>query len=251
MKKPVDRFSNRVENYTKYRPHYPEAVLNFLEDFGVLGPDSVVADIGSGTGISARLFLENGNRVIGVEPNGPMRTESERYLSEYPNFTAVSGTSDATTLLSASVDLTVAAQAFHWFEPDSARAEFKRITKPGGAICLIWNERQLGTTPFLRDFEQFLLNHADDYRSVRHENVDEAALARFFGSEYTTAVFPNEQVFDFEGLRGRVLSSSYMPDAGSERYAAMNEDLESLFAKHAENGKIKVLYDTRVHVSRV
>jgi SAM-dependent methyltransferase len=247
----VERFSNRVENYTKYRPHYPQAVADFLTGFNALDANSIVADIGSGTGISSRLFLENARLVVGVEPNKEMRSESEWYLREYPNFKTVDGRADATTLPDKFIDLTVAAQAFHWFDPDSTRTEFRRITKPGGAICLMWNERQLGTTPFLRHFEQFLLEHADDYRSVRHENVDAAALARFFEGDYTTATFANEQVFDFDGLRGRVLSSSYMPDERSERYPAMIEDVRKLFAIHAESGKIKVLYDTRIHVSRV
>lgn len=247
----VARFSNRVENYTKYRPHYPTSIVDFLTEFGVLKSDSLVADIGCGTGISAQLFLAHGNRVVGVEPNEAMRIESERYLVEFPGFQAVDGHADATTLPDKSIDLTVAAQAFHWFDPKSTRGEFMRITKPGGAICLMWNERQLRTTPFLKDFEELLLKHADDYRSVRHENVDANALSAFFADGYTTAIFANEQIFDFDGLRGRVLSSSYMPGERDERYPGMIEDLRELFAKHAENGKIKVLYDTRVHVMRV
>lgn len=245
----VERFSNRVANYVKYRPGYPQEVLSYLAEQAGLTPGSVIADVGCGTGISSRLFLANGNTVYGIEPNAAMRAAAREQLSDFPAFRLIDGTSDATTLPNASVDLVVAAQAFHWFDPEPTRREWLRILRPGGRIVLIWNERQLDTTPFLIEYEAFLLKHATDYSKVRHENVDALRLNEFFGGEYLTATFANIQAFDLEGLRGRMLSSSYMPAEDDEAFLTMNAELRSLFAKHAENGRIYILYDTNVFVS--
>jgi SAM-dependent methyltransferase len=245
------RFSNRVENYVKYRPGYPKEILQLFRDEMGLNKSSVVADIGSGTGISARLFLENGNTVFGVEPNAAMRAAAEELLREFPGFRSIDGTSDSTGLDDDSVDIVIAAQAFHWFDPESSRAEFRRILRKGGYIALIWNERQLNTTAFLIEYEQFLLKFASDYTKVRHENTDEKELRKFFEGDFHTRTFENSQIFDFEGLKGRVLSSSYMPSEGDPGFTPMVAELQRLFAKHEESGKIKVLYDTKIHYLEV
>jgi SAM-dependent methyltransferase len=247
----VQRFSNRVANYVKYRPDYPRAILGYLETHCGLTNDPVIADVGCGTGISTKLFLENGNRVFGVEPNAAMRGAAEEYLAAFPNFTPVDGRSDETTLADASVDIVVAAQAFHWFDAEKTRPEFKRILRPGGHIVLIWNERQLDTTPFLIEYEAFLLKYANDYGNVRHENIHAKELADFFQKDYESARFPNKQVFDFEGLKGRMLSASYMPNEAHPLFNTVIEDLRRLFAKHSENGKIEVFYDTNVYHSQL
>ena len=246
MKESVRRFSNRVENYVKYRPGYPPAVLSLFEGRMGLTSDSVVADIGSGPGISCRLFLENGNPVYGVEPNADMREAAGRLLGNLPNFHNWNGTAENTGLPDASVDFIIAAQAFHWFEPEATQREFRRILKPGGWIALIWNERQLDSTDFLREYESFLLRYANDYEQVRHENITEPVLEKFFGASFRRGAFPNVQILDFEGLRGRLLSSSYMPAEDDPAYIPMIAELTKLFAKHEESGKIKVFYDTNV-----
>jgi ubiquinone/menaquinone biosynthesis C-methylase UbiE len=197
------------------------------------------------------MFLENGNRVFGVEPNEVMRAAAVKHLEKFPWFIPVAGTAEVTTLEDRSVDMVVAAQAFHWFDPDGTRAEFKRILKPGGFIVLMWNERQLDTTPFLIEYEAFLLKYANDYTKVRHENTDAQSLRRFFEKEPSAATFQNVQVFDFDALKGRMLSSSYMPDETSEVFPAMIEELQNLFAKHSESGRISVFYDTRIYYSQV
>ncbi len=250
MSETVERFTNRVADYVKYRPGYPREIVAYLTtEFG-LSPDLVIADIGSGPGISSRIFLENGNRVYGVEPNRAMRDAAAEYLAGFPRFTSIDGRSDDTHLSNASVDMVVAAQAFHWFEPDATRAEFKRILRGPGLVVLIWNERQLDTTPFLIEYEQFLVKYSTDYQVVRHENIKIGELEHFFQGPFEKATFPNVQVFDFDGLRGRMSSSSYMPTEADEQYRAMIDELHRLFAKHSENGRIEVFYDTNVYVSR-
>ncbi len=243
----VERFSNRIANYAKYRPAYPSQIVSYLIEKAGLTAASVVADVGCGTGLSTRIFLENGNRVFGVEPNEGMRHTAEECLAEFPGFTTVDGTAEATTLPDHSIDLVVAAQAFHWFDPKKTRSEFKRILKPGGYAVLMWNERQLDTTPFLIEYEQFLLKHATDYAKVRHENVDALRLDEFFQVPFESAVFPNVQIFDFAGLRGRMFSSSYMPSEDAPVARAMTDELAAIFAKYTRDGRIEVFYDTRVY----
>ncbi|HUR97412.1 MAG TPA: class I SAM-dependent methyltransferase [Pyrinomonadaceae bacterium] len=247
MSDTIHRFSNRVANYAKYRPGYPPEILELFKNAMGLTVDSVLADVGSGTGLSAKLFLENGSTVYGVEPNAAMREAAEDYLKEFPNFISHEGTAEDTSLPDSSIDFVIAAQAFHWFHPERTLTEFTRILRPGGHVSLIWNERQLDTTEFLRDYELLLKKHANDYDKVRHENIDHEKLARFFGPDYERATYSNEQVFDLEGLRGRVLSSSYMPAEDDPAFPALEKELTGLFAKYAENGKIKVFYDTNIY----
>ena len=144
------RFSDRVADYVRTRPGYPTAVLDILGTETGLNPATVVADVGAGTGLSAELFLRNGNTVFGVEPNREMREAAESLLAGYANFHSVAGSAESTTLPDASVDLIVAGQAFHWFDVPRARAEFRRILRPDGVVVLMWNTRRLDTTPFLR-----------------------------------------------------------------------------------------------------
>lgn len=248
MPAPEQRFSDRVENYARYRPSYPQEVIEMLQRVAALTPQSIIADVGSGTGISAELFLRFGYAVHAVEPNREMREAAERLLGGYPGFHSVSGSAQATTLADQSVDLIVAAQAFHWFNTPETRAEFSRILKPGGQVALIWNERRLDTTPFLRAYEQLLLTFGTDYAKVRHENINSGELSRFFAGPYVTLTFPNEQHFDFEGLKGRLLSSSYAPAEGQPNHEAMIAELRHIYDAHQILGKVGFEYDTQVHI---
>jgi SAM-dependent methyltransferase len=246
---PLARFSNRVDAYSKYRPGYPPAVIDFLIAECGLTTESVIADLGSGTGILTELFLKHGNRVFGVEPNADMRVAGEAILANYRNFISVEGTAESTTLPDDSVDLVTAAQAFHWFDRARAHAECARILKPGGWAVLLWNERQTDTTPFLRDYEELLLAFGTDYPVVRHENVYEN-IAEFFTQGFKLKSFANQQVFDFEGLKGRLLSSSYVPAIGQPRSAEMLDSLQLVFEVHQQDGRVVVEYDTRVYYGR-
>ncbi|MDQ3712350.1 MAG: class I SAM-dependent methyltransferase [Acidobacteriota bacterium] len=247
----IERFSNRVENYVKYRPSYPKEVLDLFAAEMNLREDSVVADIGAGTGISAKLFLENGNPVFGVEPNAAMRKAAEEFLRNFPNFKAIDGTAENTNLSDKSVDFVVAAQAFHWFDERKTRKEFKRILKDDGFVVLMWNERQLNATAFLKDYESLLIEFGTDYETVRHENITKETLQNFFQTDFSQAIFQNAQTVDFDGLRGRMLSSSYIPSADNARFAEMLKNLKSLFAEHAENGKLDILYDIKVFYGQI
>lgn len=245
-----ERFSNRVENYIRYRPSYPEEMVDLIVKEAGLSPESVIADIGSGTGISSELFLKRGYQVTGVEPNAPMRQAAERLLAGHPRFRSVDGNARATTLPDGNVDLVIAAQAFHWFEGEDTRAEFTRICKPGGKVALIWNERRIDSTPFLRDYEALLNRFGTDYADIRHENIGPESLRRFFPEGHETHTFFYRQRFDLESLEGRLLSSSYTPSPGHPDHEPMLAELRRLHGVHAVDGIVEVDYDTRVHLGR-
>ena len=247
----VDRFSSRVENYARYRPGYPSAIVDLLKEECALTPKSIIADIGSGTGKLSELFLANGNIVIGVEPNAAMRAAAESILAGSPTFRSVDGTAESTTLDDASSDFIIAGQAFHWFDVQKAKKEFKRILKPYGWVVIIWNERVIDTTAFLRAYEQLLLTYGTDYQEVRHENAEPTVKEFFAPKQPRFAQFPTDQSFNFEALRGRLLSSSYTPGPSSPNFQPMLAELELIFNKYQENGLVRFDYDTRVFYERL
>ncbi|ANH81006.1 methyltransferase type 11 [Niabella ginsenosidivorans] len=249
MSDSTTRFSNRVADYVKYRPHYPEAVVTFLENDFQLHKGMTIADIGSGTGISSELFLKKGYTVLGIEPNTKMREKSREQLEGYNHFTAVNGTAEATTLSDSSVDAIFAGQAFHWFNRELARPEFERVLKPEGIAALIWNERLTGS-PFEKEYEQLIRQHGNQYKKVAHRNIDEAAIEQFFTPhKVTLKAFPNQQVLDYTGLEGRLLSSSYMPARQDAGYINMVTDLKDLFNRYQINNHITIHYTTKVYVA--
>lgn len=242
------RFSDRVDNYVRYRPDYPTAVLDLLRDTCGLRGTAVIADIGSGTGILSELFLKNGNLVYGIEPNDEMRAAAEKLLSRYDNFRSINGTAEATILPDDSVDFVTAGQAFHWFKPEPARIEFQRILKPGGWVALVWNTRN-EQSAFMTGYEALLNQYAIGYQETKQTHSHEE-IPRFFGGEPAIKEFPNEQIFDWEGLLGRVMSSSYAPLDGHPNHAPLVEGLRRLFDAFAENGRIHFQYQTRVYYGR-
>ena len=244
-----ERFSDRVEKYARFRPGYPPEVLEVLKNECGLTRDSVVADIASGTGIFTRLLLENGNRAFGVEPNGDMRRAGENYLAKYPTFTSINGTAENTGLPAHSVDLVTAAQAAHWFDREHALREFQRILKPGGYVALLWNDRRLEASAFDRDYEQMVLQYGTDYTDVNR--FGKAADKFFDGLRFELRVLSKFQDFDYAGLEGRLLSSSYAPQPTDPAHAPMLAELRRIFDAYQSSGKIRMEYDTKLYFARL
>ena len=206
-----------------------------------LSPDSEVADIGAGTGIFSKLLLERGSRISAVEPNQAMREEAEKELGRAPNFRTISGAAEATGLPEQSVDFIVCAQSFHWFDRLAAQEEFRRILKRGGKAVLLWNSRLTSGTPFLEGYDELLRTYGVDYEKVGHKNIGFETLQSFFKEgALQRAVFMNQQLFDFEGLRGRSLSSSYVPMPGHPNYELLMNELKKLFDRTQQNGKVSL-----------
>ncbi|WP_372486218.1 class I SAM-dependent methyltransferase [Stenotrophomonas sepilia] len=243
----TERFSSRVADYVRYRPDYPPALLDWLHGPMGVSHQARVADIGAGTGISSRPFLASGHPLVAVEPNAAMRAAAEQWLApQYPDFSAIDGRAEATGLGDASIDLVSVAQAFHWFDTVAVRAEWQRILRPGGQALIYWNSRLLDASPFLIGYEQLLLDYGTDYTAVAERYQDDATMQAWFGPGLRGRVeLPNVQYLDFDALRGRLLSSSYAPQSGHPRHAAMIDALHDLFAAHAVDGQVAFEYRTR------
>jgi ubiquinone/menaquinone biosynthesis C-methylase UbiE len=247
MSDPLSRFSNRSDNYAKFRPGYPVGVIEILKHDCGLNETSVIADVGSGTGILSEMFLQNRNSVVAIEPNSAMRQVAERLLQRYGKFRSINAAAEATSLETESVDFVTAAQAFHWFDRARARREFARILKPAGWVVLIWNERRLDSTVFLRAYEELLLRYGTDYEKVRHEKVT-GEIAEFFSPEsFELQTLENAQHFDLESLKGRLLSSSYAPDQDHPKFAPMLEELKGIFDANQHDGIVSFEYETKVY----
>jgi len=244
------RFSNRVENYLRYRPHYPSQLLEFLKFDCNLTSQSIIADIGSGTGFLAEQFLANGNRVFGIEPNREMREAGEQYLRTFSTFTSLNATAEDTGLEDASVDFVTAGQAFHWFDRQRCREEFRRILRPCGWVVLVWNDRRTDSTPFLTEYERLLRRYGADYVKVDHKQIDADVLRTFLNREPVFKSLPNNQRFDLPSLTGRLLSASYVPAPNEPGHQEMLDALNNLFEAHQNQGRVTLEYDTILYYGR-
>ncbi len=243
----TERFTDRAGDYAAARPGYPEAIATTLIAELKLPPQAVVADIGSGTGLSCGPFLRAGLTVIGVEPNEAMRTEGDRQLAQFARFRSVGGSAEATTLADASVHLLIAAQAFHWFDIGAARTEALRMLKRPPLAALIWNDRVSTGSAFANGYEQLLLDFGVDYTLIRHRHAHQDSVAAFFGHrELRVASFPNPTVLDYATLLARLNSASYVPKPDHPDFAPMVERLRQLFDAAEQNGRVTMDYVTRV-----
>jgi SAM-dependent methyltransferase len=247
-----ERFGNRVDHYVKYRPHYPEALYSFLLQHSLIHEKSILADIGCGTGISAELFLNHSHKVFGVEPNENMLNAAKNYLKNDALFVPILSGAENTGLENDSVDLILCAQAFHWFDKEKCKAEFKRILKPNGIVVLVWNDRRTNSTDFLKVYEDFLQMFGTDYKEVDHKNTQQKEIFRkFFGGNFEETSFSNSQLLNWDGLKGRVLSSSYMPDENHPDFSHMIYCLQKIFKRYAENDKVQMDYDTKIYYGKL
>lgn len=249
MKTNTTRFSDRVEDYIKYRPKYPVQMLElFRKEIG-LHTDSIIADIGSGTGISSEPFVANGNNVFGVEPNTKMRQAAEQFFSNSANHFSINGTAEQTGLTENSIDVIFAGQAFHWFDKGKAKLEFSRILKKTGHIVLGWNVRS-EKTDFQKEYDKILRETIPEYSIVTHKNISDQEIRDFFSPrESVSEYLVNAQILDLEGLKGRLKSSSYCPKSGQE-YESLINKLTDLFTRYESNGLIEFAYDTHLYWCR-
>ncbi len=246
----TSRFSDKVGDYTKYRPSYPTVLVDFICQRFSITPLSLVADIGSGTGIFTKLLLQNGLRVIAVEPNQAMRDESDRQLAQFENYQSLNGTAEQSQLGSASVDLITVAQAFHWFDLSLTMDEFARILKPEGGIALVWNRRDSTQSEFLREYERMLQAMIPEYNKVKHTNLADQEILQFLGEGSKIYNYETKQRFDFKGLRGRLLSSSYCPKPHQDSFEPLMDRLQTLFDHYAVGDQVLVPYKTQLYVSQ-
>ena len=234
--------------YDAARPGYPEGLVLELRRVGFLHPGGIVADLGTGTGLLAECFVSAGHRTLGVEPNVEMLDLARERFSENPLFEAIEGRAESTGLDDGSIDLVVAGQAFHWFEPHAVRAELDRILRPGGAAAWIWNARHEMGTPFLEDYEALLQRFGSDYNQVKARYADPVALEIVAGGPVGPPLgLPNRQLLDRNGFKARLESSSYLPRSGEPAYALLMEEADRIFDRHARNNRVELVYTTEIY----
>ena len=241
-----DRFRNRVADYVRYRPDYAEAAIEHVIAELRLAPGRTVADIGAGTGILTRQLLRSGASFIAIDPSDAMLGAAEDLRGAGVELRI--GTAEETGLADASVDAVVAGQAFHWFEPVGAQRELRRILRPGGRVALLWNEKDWSRSGFLRAYEELLETTIPEFSQVRHETTGDAEIEAFFAGGFEVQRFEHEQRFDWEGVLGRALSSSYAPASGHPGHDAFVAALRELFDAHAEDGELAWPYTTAVYI---
>lgn len=242
-----ERFTSRVTYYVQYRPRYPQVIIPFLEEAIGLTTETLIADIGSGTGFLAELFLTYGNQVFAVEPNDNMRAAADELYGDNARFHSVSGTAEQTTLPAHSIDLVTAGQAFHWFEVHKTREEFRRILRADGWVALVYNSWNIPQSPVADDYRSLLDRYSTDVERITCQRKIGPSMAQFFSAGGPSEErFENNQIYDFNALRGRVLSASYAPLPGEPNFESMEADLRQLFDRHAEDGRLVFPYETTV-----
>ena len=245
----VNRFTGRAEAYSKYRPTYPREIIDILNAQIGFNKDKIVADIGSGTGILTKIFLDNGNRVFGIEPNDEMRSFAEKNLSSYDNFVSMNQSAENTGLPSNSIDLVTAGQALHWFDLDQSRTEFARILKSLGSVMIVYNERGTGDDGVMDDYEKLINKNA---KASVVPDIDAEYLAKFFNNKnYREFTVPNKQVLDFDALVGRAASASYLPSRNDPGFETMKQDLRKVFDVHQRDGLITLVYATTMFLGQI
>ncbi|MHA1946494.1 MAG: class I SAM-dependent methyltransferase [Candidatus Hodarchaeales archaeon] len=250
---PTTRFTDKAKYYHSGRPGYPKEVLTIIKNITNITANStsIIADIGSGTGKLSEIFLKYGVTVIGIEPNKAMREIAELKMKGYENYISIDGTAESTGIKDHSVDLITGGQSFHWFNLPKTRKEFQRILKPDRYVVIVWNNRKAEISQFFREYKTILNDFGTDYHEVTKAKFSNEDFSDFFGSgNYERFLCPNKQWSDFEGLRLRLLSTSYIPHEESDSYPAMIKRLKELFKKHQINKLVSLEYETEILIGK-
>lgn len=245
--KPTERFTGRVEAYRRFRSGYPREIIPMLQEKCALTRESVVADVGAGTGMLSEPFLENGNRVFAIEPNPDMRAACRELLERYPGLTCVDGTAEDTRLGDHSVDFVAVGRALHWFDQSKCRPEFARILREGGWVLLASQGPHNRSEPAIREFQTILKEHGLDYERLRHQYDIENAARRFFEGEFQEAEFPATEEMTYGELEGFALSLSVTPKPGHPGFPAMQKSLKEYYTRHESGGKVRMPMTCKIH----
>jgi ubiquinone/menaquinone biosynthesis C-methylase UbiE len=249
----TQRFTEKADNYTKYRPTYPEEFIEYLAENSGISENCIVADVGAGTGKLTKQLLEKSATVYAVEPNKNMLKSCIAYCKDLKGLFPIDGSSEHTTLSENSVDLITVAQAFHWFNVDNTKTEFKRILKPHGKVVLVWNKRDVQKEGFSADYEKLMTQYGDDYKINDHKIlINDALLQGFFkDGKFETVTFENNTYNSYETFLGRALSSSYSPKPHAQNYNNFINQIETIFNKYNEDDVIRIDYKTVAYIGEI
>lgn len=233
--KPTERFSSRAKTYAAFRPSYPASAIDAALD-GLGDPHRLtIADVGAGTGISARHFADRGVTVVAIEPNAKMRGAAD----PHNRVTWHEGTGEATGLSDASVDAIVACQAFHWFATHEALREFRRVARRRAVVLQYERDER---DEFTRAYGDVVRSYAtDDTERLRRRALE--FFGAFPNARRSSSEHPSRQRLEVETLVGRALSSSYLPSSGAES-ERLQSDLRALFDRHQRDGHVDLVMVT-------
>lgn len=244
-------FSGKAEDYNKARPGYSNEFIEYLYNEIGFNKNSVIADIGSGTGKFSRYILDRDSKVFCVEPNEDMRKMAEKELSNYSNFISVKGEADNTTLENNSVDFITVAQAFHWFDVEKFREECRRILKSEGKVILIWNSRNINHI-VNKASNEINKKYCPRFKGFSSGVVkDDKRIKAFFFDRYNRIEFTNNLYYNKENFIKRSLSSSYSLNADDKKYNEYIEEIEKLFDKYSCNGIIEIGNNTVGYIGEI
>lgn len=255
MIKNEERFTGKADIYKKYRSSYPKELIDYLYSKSGVCKDSVIADIGSGTGIFSRLFLERGSHVYCVEPNDDMRRIAENDLggvAGFMNFTSIKATAENTGLQNGSVDFVTAAQAFHWFDMVAFKSECIRILKNGGKVILVWNTRDYESELIKRDYS-IRKEYCIDTKGLGITDIPEDSNDFYSDNICEERIFKNNLSLSREAYVGMNLSRSYSPreDKNPDEYHGLVKELNRIFDDYNVNGIIHFPQFTKCYIGNI
>ena len=236
----TQQFTGKASAYTKGRSDYPEALFDDLYHKYGFAPDSVIADIGSGTGKFCQPLLMRGSIVYAVEPNEDMLHAAPSFLRSASNYHPVKASAESTTLPDASIDHITCAAAFHWLDAKAFHAECRRILKPGGLVVMAWNVRDR-EAPLNRAHAEVFRRFCPKFTSLSHGfDACQADLSIFYGGKYERIAYEDSTVQDKKKFLARSLSSSYALKPKDAEYAGFVSALEELFDAWKQDGVVTV-----------
>ena len=244
-------FNGTADFYFRYRPTYPEELMDTITKETGLNPKWVVADIGSGTGILSTLFIEHGNQVKCVEPNDEMRQKSLEILSTRGKVEFIKGTGENTNLPDSSVDLVACGQSFHWLDRRLAKKEFTRILRGRKWVALVWNDRVNEPGTFTGEYESVVRRYSKAYHSTGSTVLSSKNISSFFNGSYKKFQFQNVQKLTLESVIGRYRSASYAIKENDPKYESMIGEFSDLFKKYERKGSVEMVYITKLYLGHL
>lgn len=245
------KFDQKGGIYSKARPSYPDKLFSYLTGNGYVGKATVIADIGSGTGKFTQQIGRYSEKVFAVEPNDDMRLIAEKNFADCSNIVSVNGSAENTTLSDSSVDFITVAQAFHWFDRKTFKAECRRILRKNGKVLLVWNDRDTDSNLIWENYEinrKFCPNFKGSSNGI---DFGKDSFADFFDGDFEVVNFRNDLIYDKDAFISRCLSSSYAPKQGDETYNMYVNELRELFEKYSKNSVVPYPYITRCYIGNV
>lgn len=245
------KFDQKGGIYSKARPSYPDKLFSYLTGNGYVGKATVIADIGSGTGKLTQQIGRYSEKVFAVEPNDDMRLIAEKNFADCSNIISVNGSAENTTLSDSSVDFITVAQAFHWFDRKTFKAECRRILRKNGKVLLVWNDRDTDSNLIRENYEinrKFCPNFKGSSNGI---DFGKDSFADFFDGDFEVINFRNDLIYDKDAFISRCLSSSYAPKQGDENYNMYVNELQELFEKYSKNSVVPYPYITRCYIGNV